>query len=180
MASGKAIEVVQIRITAARRRAIGGEGWEYPVEMIGLCWLHDSRLRMTQIREECPNWTLMTSTFPDLPRPNRRGFPRDATMSHTIIARPRKRRLGGEQRRALQLLACSPFGATEAIMHVHGFARPMLAKLVRAGLATVQSETGKAIAVGRIRITDAGRRWLEDAAKSALRGPNRFKDFWRE
>jgi hypothetical protein len=32
----------------------------------------------------------------------------------------------------------------------------MLAKLVRAGLATAQSETGKAIAVGRIRITDAG------------------------
>jgi phage baseplate assembly protein gpV len=37
-----------------------------------------------------------------------------------------------------------------------------------------------AVAVGRIRITDAGRRWLEDAAKSELRGPNRFKDFWRE
>jgi DNA-binding PadR family transcriptional regulator len=65
-------------------------------------------------------------------------------------------------------------------MHVHGFTRPMLAKLVRAGLATVQSETGKAIAVGRITITDAGRRWLEDAAKSELRGPDRFKDFWRE
>jgi DNA-binding PadR family transcriptional regulator len=56
----------------------------------------------------------------------------------------------------------------------------MLAKLVRVGLATAQSETSKAIAVGRIRITDAGRRWLEDAAKSELRGPNRFKDFWRE
>ena len=77
-------------------------------------------------------------------------------MSHTITMRPRKRRLGGEQRRALRLLACNPFGATEAIMHVHGFRRPMLAKLVRAGLATAQSETGKAIAVGRIRITDAG------------------------
>jgi hypothetical protein len=37
----------------------------------------------------------------------------------------------------------------------------MLAKLVRAGLATAQSETGKAIAVGRIRITDAGRRAIE-------------------
>ena len=102
------------------------------------------------------------------------------TMSHTLTVRPRKRHLGGEQRRALRLLACNPFGATEAIMHVHGFRRPMLAKLVRAGLATAQSETGKAIAVGRIRITDAGRRWLEDAAKSELRGPNRFKDFWRE
>jgi DNA-binding PadR family transcriptional regulator len=59
------------------------------------------------------------------------------------------------------LLACNPFGATEAIMHVHGFTRPTLAKLVRAGLATAQSETGKAIAVGRIRITDAGRRAIE-------------------
>jgi hypothetical protein len=101
-------------------------------------------------------------------------------MSHTITERPRKRRLGDEQRRALRLLACNPFGATEAVMHVHGFKRQMLAKLVRAGLAIVQSETGKVIAVGRIRITHAGRRWLEDAAKSELRGPNRFKDFWRE
>ena len=63
------------------------------------------------------------------------------------------------------MLAISPFGATEAIMHAHGFTRQMLAKLVRAGLATAQTETGKAIAVGRIRITDVGRRWLEDAAK---------------
>ena len=91
-------------------------------------------------------------------------------MSHIITVRPRKR-LGGEQNRALRLLACNPFGVTEVIMHVHGFTRQMLAKLVRAGLATAQSETGKAIAVGRIRITDAGRRWLEDAAKSELRGP---------
>ena len=67
------------------------------------------------------------------------------------------------------MLACNPFGATETVMHVHGFTRQMLARLVRAGLATAQSETGKAIAVGRIRITDAGRRWLEDAAKSELR-----------
>jgi hypothetical protein len=122
----------------------------------------------------------MTPTSPDLPRPNRRGFSRDATMSHTITVTPRQRRLGGEQRRALRLLACSPFGATEAILHVHGFTRKMLAKLIRAGLASAQSETGKEIAVGRIRIADAGRRWLEDTAKSELRGPNRFKDLWRE
>jgi hypothetical protein len=96
-----------------------------------------------------------------------------------MAGRPQKR-VTDDERRALRLVACNPFGATEAIMHVHGFTRQMLAKLVRAGLATAQSETGKAIAVGRIRITDAGRRWLEDAAKSELRGPNRFKDFWRE
>jgi hypothetical protein len=122
---------------------------------------------MTPISLTCP--VLTGGAFPPIP-----------TMSHTITVRPRKRRLGGEQRRALRLLACSPFGVTEAVMHVHGFTRSMLAKLVRAGLGTVQRETGKEIAVGRIRITDAGRRWLEDAAKSELRGPNRFKDFWRE
>jgi DNA-binding PadR family transcriptional regulator len=55
-------------------------------------------------------------------------------------------------------------------MHVHGFTRLMLAKLIRAGLVTAHSETGNTIAVGRIRITDAGRRWLEDAAKSELHG----------
>src|SRR6266404_2207645 len=58
--------------------ALADEGCEIPVEMIGLCWLRDSRRRMTQIRWERPNWTLMTHTFPDLPRPNRRGFSRDA------------------------------------------------------------------------------------------------------
>src|SRR5467141_2743197 len=99
-------------------------------------------------------------------------------MSHTITVRPRKRRLGGEQRRALRLLACNPFGATEAIMHVHGFTRPMLAKLVRAGLATAQSETGKAIAVGRIRITDAGRRAIEGLSAPFFPGTQRCGRRW--
>jgi hypothetical protein len=71
---GKAAEVVRVRITAAGRMALADEGCEIRVEMIGLCWLRDSRRRMTQIRWECPNWTLMTSTSPDLPRPNRRGL----------------------------------------------------------------------------------------------------------
>jgi hypothetical protein len=53
----------------------------------------------------------------------------------------------------------------------------MLVTLVRAGLATAQSETGKAIAVGCIGITGGG--W-KTRAKSKLRGPNRFKDLWRE
>jgi hypothetical protein len=83
-----------------------------------------------------------------------------------MAAPPRKRRLGAEQRRALQLLASSPFGASEAIMVAHGFTRRMLAGLVRAGLATARGKTVKAgdnaIAVGRVRITAAGRRALED------------------
>ncbi len=76
---------------------------------------------------------------------------------------PRKRHLGTEQRRALQLLASSPFGNSEAVMFAHGFTRRILAGLLRAGLATVQRETVNArepIKAGRIRITDDGRRAL--------------------
>ncbi len=82
-----------------------------------------------------------------------------------MAAPPRKRHLGTEQRRALQLLASSPFGATEAIMLAHGFKRQMIASLSFAGLATSRGKTVKvdrnAIAVGRITITDAGRRAIE-------------------
>jgi hypothetical protein len=61
------------------------------------------------------------------------------------------------------LLACSPFGSGVAIMLTHGFTRGTLAGLVRAGLATAQHETIKADRrlVGRIRITEAGRRVIE-------------------
>ncbi len=80
-----------------------------------------------------------------------------------MAAPSRKRHLGAEQRRALQLLASSPFGATEAIMLAHGFKRQMIASLGRAGLATSLGKTvdHKAIAVGRVKITDAGRRAIE-------------------
>jgi hypothetical protein len=78
---------------------------------------------------------------------------------------PRKRRLGTEQHRALQLLASSPFGAPETIMLAHGFTRRTLTGLCRAGLATARGKTGEAgdskIAVGHVRITDAGRTALE-------------------
>jgi len=77
-----------------------------------------------------------------------------------------KRHLGAEQRRALQLLASSPFGAAEAIMvRAHGFNSRTLAGLVRAGLASTQHEPIKAgsrrIKAGRVRITAAGRRAIE-------------------
>ena len=79
-----------------------------------------------------------------------------------------KRAVGVEQRRALQLLASIPFGATETIMLAHhGFKRRTLADLVHAGLATVDraslgTEGKAATAAGRIRITAAGRSALED------------------
>jgi hypothetical protein len=83
-------------------------------------------------------------------------------MDHAVP--PRKRRPTLEQRRALQLLACSPFGAAEAIMLTHGFTRGTLAGLFRAGLAAAQPGTIKANrrSVGRVRITEAGRRVIED------------------
>jgi hypothetical protein len=121
----------------------------------------------------------MTLTSPDLPRPNRRGFSRvscDVAHNHRDAAKTSSRRRTAPSTPIARLQSVRCHRSNHARPRLHA---PMLARLVRAGLATAQSETGKAIAVGRIRITDAGRRWLEDAAKSELRGPNRFKDFWR-
>ncbi len=79
---------------------------------------------------------------------------------------PRKRRLGPEQRRVLELLARNPDGATEELLLLaHGFDSDMIAGLVRRGLATAQRESmkagGKTIEVVRVRITAAGRRAVE-------------------
>jgi hypothetical protein len=57
---------------------------------------------MTPISLTCP--ALTGGAFPEIP-----------TMSHTITVTPRKRALNPVQRRALQLLASSPY-ATEALM----------------------------------------------------------------
>jgi hypothetical protein len=77
-------------------------------------------------------------------------------------APPRKRLLGAQQRLALQFLAGTPFGATETALFVNGFKRPMLVRLLRAGLITAQREINAGgQAVGRVRITEAGRRALE-------------------
>jgi hypothetical protein len=75
---------------------------------------------------------------------------------------PRKRHLSAEQRRALQLLADIPFGINDTAMLLNGFARDTIARLVRAGLATTEREYLKAgQSIGRVRITEAGRRALE-------------------
>ena len=80
---------------------------------------------------------------------------------------PRERCLSLERRRALQLLASNPRGvAAELLVLAHEFSRDMLAGLVLAGLATVVAETlnadGPTIKIERVRITDAGRRAIED------------------
>jgi hypothetical protein len=80
---------------------------------------------------------------------------------------PRKHRLSPEQRRALELLASSPHGATEELLaYGHGFSRPMLVGLVRAGLATARRGIIMAgdtpVEVGKVMITVAGRRAIEE------------------
>jgi hypothetical protein len=75
---------------------------------------------------------------------------------------PRKRYLGPHQRRVLLLLADIPFGATDTAISANGLTRRMLARLIRAGLVTTQREIKAAgQTIGRVRITEAGRRALE-------------------
>jgi hypothetical protein len=74
----------------------------------------------------------------------------------------RKRVLPATRRRALELLAASRDGCSEAIMLAHGFTVDVLAEIVRAGLAMANVKrmvaAGKRIEVIRVRITEAGRR----------------------
>jgi hypothetical protein len=94
-------------------------------------------------------------------------FNEEVGRLHMNQRRRSNRHVGMEQRRALQLLASIPFGASETIMLAqHGFKRRTLAVLVHAGLATIERASvnteGKAIGAGRVRITAAGRSALED------------------
>ena len=72
------------------------------------------------------------------------------------------------RRRALELLAGSRDGATEAIMIAHGITVEMMVELVRSGLASATPErvvAGKrAMQITVVRITEAGRRALAGAA----------------
>jgi hypothetical protein len=74
--------------------------------------------------------------------------------------------LNAEQRQALELLAASPGGYTKGRLLADGFTVDMLTDLVREGLATAQRGTlrvgGRMIRVERYRITDAGRRAIEE------------------
>jgi hypothetical protein len=65
-----------------------------------------------------------------------------------------------ERRRALELLAASPDGCTEALMFANGFTAELLVELVQAGLASAHAERmiadGKMTEVGRVKISEAG------------------------
>jgi hypothetical protein len=75
------------------------------------------------------------------------------------------------------LLASSESGITEEFMFANGVTHHMLARLLSSGLATMQHETVKAgdraIVIGRVRITDVGRRALEGVGgrRSSSRSP---------
>ena len=82
------------------------------------------------------------------------------------MANPPRRLNPAHRRRALELLASSPHGATKKLLEVaHGFDTDIIAGLVRAGLAAeeldVMKAGGKTIEIVRIRITEAGRKAIE-------------------
>jgi hypothetical protein len=70
---------------------------------------------------------------------------------------PHRRRRGPkpDRRRALELLAASPDGCTEALMFANGFTAELLIELVRAGLASAHAERmvgdGKMTEVARVK-----------------------------
>jgi hypothetical protein len=92
-------------------------------------------------------------------------------MSRTKMSRRRGPK--PDRRRALELLAGSPEGMTEAMLLAHGFRVTdvdMLVDLIHAGLATAKIERmiagDRPIEVTRVRITDAGRRTLVGLAEA--------------
>jgi hypothetical protein len=78
---------------------------------------------------------------------------------------PRKYPLSPTRRRALELLAQAPHGASEEQMLAHGFTRRLLTWLVRPGLALryrmPQRVNGRTIEVNYMMITASGRQALE-------------------
>jgi hypothetical protein len=92
------------------------------------------------------------------------------------MPQPYRRRHHGpkpDRRRALELLAASPDGCTEALMFANGFTAELLLDLVRAGLVSAHAERmvdeGKMMEVARIGITDEGWRLLEGDAVTTRR-----------
>jgi hypothetical protein len=74
-----------------------------------------------------------------------------------------------DRRRALELLAVSRDGCTEAIMLAHGFPVTLLVDLCIGGLAIATPERmvagGRPVEVVRMKITETGRRALVEAGR---------------
>ena len=77
---------------------------------------------------------------------------------------PRLRGPKPSRRRALELLAASPAGCTEAIMLAHGFTVELMLDLCIAELAIATPERmvtgGRTVEIVRMKITEAGRQVL--------------------
>jgi len=85
-----------------------------------------------------------------------------------MVARRRRKRIPPPPRhRALELLASSRDGCTEAIMIAHGFTVPQMVELVRTGLATAHTRRAiagrRTIEIAYMKITEAGRQALAAA-----------------
>jgi hypothetical protein len=69
--------------------------------------------------------------------------------------------LSADHVRALELLASSPAGCTDAVLTAHGFTHELITELIAARLASIEVEqmlaNGHHIDVPWLRITDAGR-----------------------
>jgi hypothetical protein len=80
-----------------------------------------------------------------------------------VYASRRRTRISA-RRRALELLARSPDGCTEALMLANGFTVEQMMVLVQSGLASAEPERmvvgPRTIERARVRITEAGRRVL--------------------
>jgi hypothetical protein len=78
-----------------------------------------------------------------------------------------------DRRRALELLAASRDGCTEAIMLAHGFTVELIVDLCIAGLviATVERMVvgGRMVEIVRLKITEAGRQALASGAITSSR-----------
>ena len=74
-----------------------------------------------------------------------------------------------DRRRALELLAGSADGCTEALMLAHGLRIALLVELINAGLASARTDRvvagGRTLNVVRLKITDAGRQELAGRAR---------------
>jgi hypothetical protein len=95
---------------------------------------------------------------------------------YLVGAPPQKHRLSSRRRRALELLASSPDGATkESLVLVYGIGPDTIAGLVRTRLATARHERvktdSKTMRVKRYRITNAGRMALEGWPDRLIRPP---------
>jgi hypothetical protein len=89
---------------------------------------------------------------------------RDPVKQSLLCPRPQMPPPKQQRRRALESLASSRDGCTEAIMLAHGFKVEFLAGLINARLATAQTERmvagGRPVEVIRFRITQTGSRAL--------------------